>query len=397
MIGKSWNDYKARVSIIQVAKELGYLFDKSKGLSRPHFVLKNQSGVEVDSIYISNPQNNATQGYWRRTVGAGRSDSGDLIGFIKENLNSFPESVGARNEVDAVNRILERLSGEPRTTRELLQSFAEEYKGWTPKPFRLERYEREGGNVKTAMRFLASRGISEETAILFQQNYEIIRDTESKFNYKNLAFPYHIPGKEEVVGYEIRGYNGFKSKAEGTNSSEGCWIAYLGDNGYAGMVSELHIAESALDIMAYVQIKKEMLDLQNSVFVSFGGSFSDKQMKGLLEAFPTAKPVLHFDNDLNGVLYDCRCAALMAGKELKCRADAQKNMLFTLGEKQFSIPVEEVSYATFRKASGLREYLKVEKAPEQMKDWNDVLMQPTGQREGEKEDARQDYQMKKRV
>jgi hypothetical protein len=41
----------------------------------------------------------------------------------------------------------------------------------------------------------------------------------SSYDNYNLGFPYTEPGNTKVLGYEIRGYNGYKSKAAGTNSS----------------------------------------------------------------------------------------------------------------------------------------------------------------------------------
>lgn len=386
----TWNDYKERISIMQVAIELGYRFDREKGRSQPHFVLHDTNGKEVDGIYIKNPQNNAIQGYWRRSL-SGKESSGDLIGFIKENITSFPEYGSARNEIDAVNKVLARLSGVSMSQEYIIKNFTDTHKGWEAKPFDIGRYQREEGNVENAMKFLSLRGINRETAEMFRSSIEMIKDTESKYQYKNLAFPYRVPGCNDIVGYEVRGYGGYKGKAEGTDSTNACWMAYIGKNGFAGLVNEVHIAESALDIMAYVQINKHKLNLDECIFVSFGGSFSDKQMKGLLEAFPGAMPVLHFDNDLNGIIYDCRSAAIMAGKEMKCKVE-EGSVLFSLGEKRFSIPIDNLSYNTFRESSGLREKLKVEKAPNAMKDWNDVLMVGQGQKAGEKEKA--ELQMK---
>ena len=381
----TWNDYKERISIMQVAAELGYRFDREKGRTQPHFVLRDTNGKEIDSIYIKNPQNNAIQGYWRRSL-SGKESSGDLIGFIRENITSFLEYGNARNETDAINKVLARLSGVSMSQENIIRNFIDKHKGWEARPFDIGRYQREKGNVEQAMKFLSLRGISQETAGMFGSSIEMIKDKESRYQYKNLAFPYRVPGHEDIVGYEVRGYRGYKGKAEGTDSTNGCWMAYIGKKAFAGLVNEVHIAESALDIMAYVQINRHKLNLDECIFVSFGGSFSDRQMKGLLEAFPEAMPVLHFDNDLNGIIYDCRSAAIMAGKEMRCKVE-EGNVLFSLGERKFSVPIDKLSYDTFRESSGLREKLKVEKAPDNLKDWNDVLMVEQGRKAGEKEMA----------
>jgi hypothetical protein len=385
----NWNDYKQRISIMQVAVKLGYKFDRSKGLTQPHFVLRDSEGRERDSIYIKHPQNYAIQGYWRRSALESRQ-TGDLITFVRENLDSFSEAAGCRNETDGINRVLASLSGMAVSEQDLIRRFAEDNKGWKARPFSPDRWEREKGNVRQAMRFLSLRKISQDTAELFKDSFEIVTDKEKEKKYKNLAFPYRVPGDDRIVGYELRGFGNFKSKAEGTDSSNGCWMAYLGKQGYTGYITELHIAESALDIMAYVQLMQHCLDLDKCLFVSFGGSFNTGQLRGLLDAFPGAVPVLHFDNDLNGHMYDCRAAAVMYGKDLRCsvtQKDGCQTVLLTLGEKQMALPVADFRYQTFRQASGLRETLRVEKAPEPFKDWNDVIMNEPGQKAGEKEEA----------
>lgn len=383
---KTYQDYKDKVSIIQVALELGYKYDRTKGLSQPHFVLQDHQGKEIDSIYIKNPHNSSIQGYWRR--GAMGNNSGDLISFVKENLRLFPETSSARNEIDAINKILSRISGISMDTREALNKFAEANRGWVARPFNIDRYEREHlneNNMDAVMRFLTPRQISKETASMFKDSIELIKDKEGKYNFRNIGFPYLRPGEGEIVGYEIRGFKGFKAKAEGTDSTRGCWMAYIGKNQYAGAISEIHIAESALDIMAFVQLNKSTLRLDECIFVSFGGSFSPDQVKGLQGLFPAAKPVLHFDNDLNGNIYDCRVAAVMADMNMRCKIDTKLNAInINLGEKAFSIPLDKFSYNTFREKSGLKCNLKIWKAPQMFKDWNDVLLMPEGTREEEK-------------
>ena len=64
----SFKELKDRVSIMQVAMDLGYVLDKSKGNSQPSFVLMSGGKEETDRIYIKNPNNPSIQGYWRREV-----------------------------------------------------------------------------------------------------------------------------------------------------------------------------------------------------------------------------------------------------------------------------------------------------------------------------------------
>ena len=84
-----YKEAKKKVSIISILRDWGYKFDKSKGKISPNFVLRDEHGKEIDRVIITNPKKSEEQGYWRRDGG-----KGDLITFIKENLNQFePEPV----------------------------------------------------------------------------------------------------------------------------------------------------------------------------------------------------------------------------------------------------------------------------------------------------------------
>lgn len=374
----TYDEYKAKISIIDVAIELGYRLLPGEGKKYPVYVLMDTNRRIMDKIMISNADDNRRMGYFRHNM-----QRGDLIGFIRENLNGFPEIKDARNEIDAINRILARFSNMNFTADanrlQIRPSYVQE-------PFRIDRYIRELKNVSTASKYLDTRAISAETAELFSECYEIVKDLKSQYAYRNIAFPYTKAGTpyiqekpETIVGYEIRGYGGFKTKAEGTDSSYGCWQAYLGKYKGTKNITEIHFAESALDIMAFVQINRHRLDLDTSLFVSVGGSFSAGQIRGLFNAYPGAVPVLHFDNDLNGNLYDCRIVALRSGTDISCRRIGKKGsedeaIGILMNNKVYSFREEEICLRAFKKATGLSSDVVVQKAPGRNKDWNDVLI-----------------------
>ena len=97
-----YKEAKKKISIISILRDWGYKFDKSKGKISPNFVLRDEHGKEIDRVIITNPTKSEEQGYWRRDGG-----KGDLITFIKENLNQF--GVVGRNETDTVTKVLAKL------------------------------------------------------------------------------------------------------------------------------------------------------------------------------------------------------------------------------------------------------------------------------------------------
>lgn len=403
MIGKyDFDYYKEHVSIPQVLTALGYKWNRSAGRTVLEFEKRDVITGAVDKLLVFHP----TKPY--ATV-CHRGERGvDLIKFVQQNLHQFPAAAGCRNDVDGINRVLAAFANvEHDAGFQLADAMAkingtlqvappEQMAVWDDsvvtekQPFDLNRYERDPGNVEKAMAFLATRGISEETARLFSGCYEITRDTQAtKFKFRNLSFPYtkagtpyHVDRPEDIVGYEVRGFGKFKNKAAGTDSKFGCWQAYLGSDPKVALspfgITQLHFAESALDIMSYVQLNRDKLDLDRCLFISVGGTPSVEQLRGVVNAYSIALPVLHFDNDENGVGYDCQMAAVLAGKTFSIahnRKADDPRINFMLGEKAFTIDARGFSYDAFREASGLRNIsLRIEKPPYKYKDWNDILL-----------------------
>lgn len=375
--GRTFKDYRSLICIEQVVKELGYVQDLAAGKKVPAYVLKD-GNIEIDKVYITNKTDNDNSLFWRRNPGPGRVKYGDVIEFIRENLRSFSESAGARNEVDAINKICQRLSNTPYEQENSGQYMSD----GTTRVFDIKQYDRLVDDWEKSMRFFQPRGIDASTVKLFKDNFELIRDEKNpKMKWHNLGFPYRRPGEPNIVGYEIRGFGKYKSKAEGTDSTLGCWTAYLGktgtpDNIPTWQIKKIHLAESAYDAISYVQLNKGKLDFETEVFVSVGGTFTNAMMVKLLDTYPAATPVLHFDNDMTGVMYDIRVAAIKAGVALHT-GNVGDEIRFNWGEKAFSIPADKLTYKEFIKASGLptdkRPEVVIEKAPEGFKDWNEIL------------------------
>lgn len=383
----TYNDFKARISIIEVALALGYRFDKTKGHSRPNFVLRGKNGEETDRIIITNPNNSSQQGYWRRNTTPGKN-SGDLICFVKENLSHFPSAAGRINDIDGINKVLSYFAGISSNRDYNNRIFLDINNIHGAKPFSIERYDREAGrdNIEKIMTILSTRALEKETVEKFSPFIERIRDKESLYSFKNIAFPYREPGNDEIVGYEIRGFKGFKGKAEGSNSTTAAWIAVFTKNPLD--VNNIYFAESALDIMAFWQYNKAIISI-NSAFISTGGSFSDKQISKILSYYKNAKAIDCFDNDLQGKLYGCRLAALVANKQLKTSVNGD-NIVFEMDEKKWEMDQKKIEMNTFIRATALnKDKIDTFKAPSNFKDWNDVIMNNTLSEVGARQDKAQ--------
>ena len=110
-----------------------------------------------------------------------------------------------------------------------------------------------------------------------------------------------------VVGFEERGRQrmdgsgSYKGKAEGSNSSQGLWIASPARTPLSE-AKHIYWFESAYDAMAYYQLHQaQNKDLRKAVFVSTGGNPTVEQMRGVLSAALPARQHICFDTDLAGM------------------------------------------------------------------------------------------------
>ena len=239
---------------------------------------------------------------------------------------------------------------------------------------RAPRQEKPAGkDMYHLMTFLEGRKISLDTACVFSPFIHCVRDKQRDMKYPNLGFPYQRPGEDRVLGYEIRGYGSFKSKAPGTDSSTASWIVDLTPDGNPMEVENVYLAESAYDIMAFYQFNKCELHPEKSVFVSIGGTFSNGQIEGLRDYYRSAKFYDCFDNDLPGRIYGIRLAGLMSGSDFHVNK-INMGVCIEFGNRKFILPNEKVRLSELGKKIRLSSRLGEWKAPPEFCDWNDVIM-----------------------
>lgn len=116
--------------------------------------------------------------------------------------------------------------------------------------------------------------------------------------------PDKVVGLEERGRPKMDGSGSYKGKAEGSNSSEGLWIANFSGEPLqqAGGVAWF---ESGYDAMAFHQLHRDTFRdnpelSKKSVFVSTGGTPTDMQIRGMLSVIPNVNHYLCFDNDSAG-------------------------------------------------------------------------------------------------
>ncbi len=118
----------------------------------------------------------------------------------------------------------------------------------------------------------------------------------------------------------------YKGMAAGSNATQGIWI---GNPGHLALpeVRNVYWFESALDAMAFCQLNASKLNMEDSVFVSTGGSPSQQQFKGMIAETPTATHHLCFDRDRAGQVFAINFALTHAGREFSSYLSKAGNLI----------------------------------------------------------------------
>lgn len=300
----TYQDYLDRISIQDVLLHAGYTQNRRDGLRYPSYVRKDSDGRRIhgDKFIVTNHGTSCFRPPEQKTY--------NLISLIKTFPSMFPEHTRSNNPDHLVNEVCRALLNIPKEHK----ASATVTQPREEKPFDLNDYaihafrKYDFDSIKKFYPFFVTRGISLDTQKAFSSHF-ILATKESAQQgktYTNLSFPLYVPGNSTVVGLEERGRprldgsSGYKGKAQGSNGSEGIWIANLG-KGELSDARHVYWFESAYDAMAYYQLHvNDNPDLRKAVFVSTGGNPTVGQMKGMLRQTPSAIHHICFDNDLAG-------------------------------------------------------------------------------------------------
>lgn len=303
----TYDDFLQRLNIQDVLIDAGYHLNRRDGLRYPAYVRLDNEGRRIrgDKFIVTQQGKCCFHAQQQKVY--------NIISFIKEHPHFFAEYHAGMSPDRLVNLVCNRLLHIPVTEREtrIVQP------KWDVKPFQMTDYDihrfnpQDQETQKKFYPFFKHRGIDLYTQYAFHRDFFLAtRHRTDGLQFTNLAFPLSLPRyPEQIVGLEERGRprmdgsGSYKGKAEGSNSSEGLWIANLREP--LVKVGGIAWFESAYDAMAFYQVNREMIksnpDLsRKSIYVSTGGTPTDGQIRGMLTETPAASHFLCFDNDAAG-------------------------------------------------------------------------------------------------
>lgn len=359
----NFKELKSRVGVDDIAYALGYRLDRKAGVGKYIELVLGDGNSRRDTIIVSNHRDKAAQTFFRRD-----GSKGDVVTFIRENLNSF--FVTGKDEWQKIAKVMARFANMPepeyKEDREYVKSASVSHN------FDSSRYEVRPINPERIPRLFSLRGIADETVRSLAEHIALIRDKRNEnFDGYNIGFPYTEGTDSTVRGYEIRGMGGYKSKAAGTNSSSAAWVASPSGSDNC-LVRSVFFCESAFDAMAFYQMNRSQLG-SNIALVSLGGTFSDRQVTGVMERFPNARAFDCFDNDLAGRIYGLRMMALLEDIPLKI-TKTDNGLKVEAKGKSIDVDTDRPIIPQVSSALSLRYRMGQWPPPKTYKDWNDCLL-----------------------
>ena len=358
-----FQELKSKVGIDDVAYELGYRLDRKAGVGRYIEMALGDGKEKRDAIIICNPHDKAAQRFFRRD-----GSKGDVVALIRENLHTF--HVSGKNDWQKIAKVLARFAHMPEP--EYREDFEYIKSTGHTKDFDCSRYVVKPINPDKIPAIFDQRGLSDETVRTFAPFIRLIRDRKNEnFDGYNIGFPYTNGENNQVRGYEMRGYGGYKSKAAGNDSSSSAWVADL-SGGNQQAVKNVFFCESAFDAMAFYQQNQSLLK-NDTALVSFGATFSDGQVQGVMKRFPNARPFDCFDNDLAGRIYGLRMLSLL--EDIPMRINKVEDVIrIEAKEKTFNLVQGRSFLEQLSEQLSIRYKMGQWLPPKAFKDWNDCLL-----------------------
>ena len=302
----TYDDFLRSLSIKDILVDAGYTLNKRDGLRYPSYVRYGSDGTRIrgDKFIVTQNGNCCFRPPEQKLY--------NVISFIKAFPEKFTEFRGGMSSDHLVNLVCNRLMNNP-----IVDNFTHHRNQIAEvKPFSLDDYTlhlfnpQDRETQKKFYPYFKHRGIDLYTQYAFHKHITLAtKERPDGKSYTNLSFPLTLPSDKEhkIVGFEERGKpqndgTSYKGKAEGSNSSNGLWIANLSGKSLEDADKVLWF-ESAYDAMAYYQLHRQSGADTKAVYVSTGGNPTENQFRGLVGVTPQAKHHLCFDNDNAGRIF----------------------------------------------------------------------------------------------
>ena len=229
----TYDDFLQRLNIQDILIDAGYHLNRRDGLRYPSYIRTDNSGIRIrgDKFIVTANGKCCFQPPQQKLY--------NVISFIKAFPEKFSEYRSGVSPDRLVNLVCNRLLHNPIEDRPIrIVQPKKDTVQFNLSDYDIHRFDPD--NKETHKRFypyFKNRGIDIFTQIAFAEHFILTsKHRADGLSYANLSFPLVLPKEpDKIVGLEERGRpkmdgsGSYKGKAEGSNSSEGLWIARIGN------------------------------------------------------------------------------------------------------------------------------------------------------------------------
>lgn len=323
--GKTYEDFKADISIIELATKFGYSSQTQWAKNKTSAFYPCLENAVGDKIIIINPRSSINQRYFNPEDD---DDRGDLISFTKRRRNKeFSNYNTDMNEDKVVNSVLyDYLKIDEPTRVRYQQQYQESIKSLPAHVDNDERiFIKDLFSIAPLMdrKYLHHEGISDNTidskvfaGKLLSVRMPIFNDAGEfvKHNpdHVNTGFGYYSDLSNEMTGIEVRNF-GFKGHGVTSLKAKSVGLSNVPQE-----VKNIIYVEGYKDALSHYELQKPEAPL----YIMLGGRITASQLsviEGIVGELPTHSQVKHklaFDNDLDGSYYDVRSVVFFCSSVL---------------------------------------------------------------------------------
>ncbi len=318
-----FSELKKEVSIIDVARHLGYSDRTDWARSKKSVRNPCYESASGDKIIITNPFDNSRQVY-RNPYDS--TDYGDVITFVGKKLNLDAKGIteyltNFSKQAPLIKGSNQRNNFQPNSI-----DFQSNYFVLTPITEKNINYLRSRKLSTETLNSAVFKDVFKDVQIPVFSNGTFLKHSDEKF----IGVTYQTAINSPVTAID---YRNAEVKKFGFTSKKSTSIGFSNN---PAVVKNIFIAESPIDAASHYQLQENKSN--DTLYIFTGGNLTLGQLLAIDQVIKSqpneVKTTLLFDKDLAGAIYDLKFLCHRLENPLTANTGGQENELFEISQKQ---------------------------------------------------------------
>lgn len=317
-----FSELKKEVSIIDVARHLGYSDRTEWARSKKSVRNPCYESASGDKIIITNPFDNSRQVYRNPNDS---TDYGDVITFVGKKLNLDAKGITEYLTNFSKNAPLIKTTREKNNFQPNVIDFQSNYFVLSPLSDVNFQYLQSRKLTSETLNSPAFRGVFKDVQIPVFKNGSFVQHSDERFI--GVAYQTAINSPISAIDYrnsEVKKF-GFSSRKSSS----------IGFSNPPAIVKDIFIAESPIDAASHYQLQEKKSN--DTLYIFTGGNLTLGQLLAIdqvIQSQPNeVTTTLLFDKDLAGAIYDLKFLCHRLENPLSFESQSVESILFNNDEK----------------------------------------------------------------